>query len=80
MRLGLIPRSYFRIVSRLAAARWAAKFGIALELSPIFVAGDQCYLFDWKSRLEQTARSFVTQIVLRPRCAFQRAGRQLRSY
>ena len=39
------------------------KIGIALELSPIFVAGDQCYLFDWKSCLEQTACSLVTQIV-----------------
>ena len=33
------------------------------QLSPIFVAGDQCYLFDWKSCLEQTACSLVTQIV-----------------
>jgi len=39
------------------------KVGIALELSPIFVAGDQCYLFDWKSGLEQTARSLMAQIV-----------------
>ena len=39
------------------------EIGIALELSPIFVAGDQRYLFDWKSCLEQTARSLVTQIV-----------------
>jgi hypothetical protein len=39
------------------------KIGITLQLSPIFVAGDQCYLFDWKSCLEQTACSLVTQIV-----------------
>jgi hypothetical protein len=39
------------------------KVGITLQLSPIFVAGDQCHLFDWTSGLEQTARSLVTQIV-----------------
>lgn len=39
------------------------KVGIALELSPIFVSGAQCDLFDWESCLEQTARSFVTKIV-----------------
>jgi hypothetical protein len=27
------------------------------------MAGDQCYLFDWKSGLEQTTRSLMTQIV-----------------
>jgi len=27
------------------------------------VTGDQCYLFDWKSCFEQTARSLVTEIV-----------------
>jgi hypothetical protein len=37
--------------------------GIALELSPIFVASDQRYFFDWKSRLEQAARSLMTKIV-----------------
>ncbi len=39
------------------------EIGIALELSPIFVTGDQCYLFNWESCLEQAARSLVTQIV-----------------
>ena len=39
------------------------KIGITLELSPILVAGNQCYFFDWKSCLEQAARSLVTQIV-----------------
>jgi hypothetical protein len=39
------------------------KISVALELSPVFVAGDQCYLFDWQSCFEQTARSLVAQIV-----------------
>jgi hypothetical protein len=39
------------------------EIGIALKLSPILVACDQRYLFDWKSCLEQTARSLVPQIV-----------------
>ena len=33
------------------------KIGITLQLSPIFVAGDQCYLFDWKSCLERLVPS-----------------------
>ena len=39
------------------------KVGVALELSPIFVTGDECNLFDRKSCLEQAACSFMTQIV-----------------
>jgi len=39
------------------------EIGITLQVSPILVAGDQCCLFDWKSCLEQTACSLVTQIV-----------------
>jgi hypothetical protein len=39
------------------------KIGITLQLSPIFVADDQSYLFDWQSCLEQTACSLGTQIV-----------------
>lgn len=36
---------------------------VALELSPILVAGDERHLLDWQSCLEQTARSLVAQIV-----------------
>jgi len=36
------------------------KIGIALELSPILVTGDQCNLFDRKSCLERPACSLIT--------------------